>query len=109
MYGDSFTREGSAVTGIGNNVTLTWENMDFGERGEVMLCIDGRTPLETNAVSIRIENENGDSENSLAEFRGTEREEQRFTVQTPGGVCRVNFVFLPGCQFDFYGFRFLKE
>jgi len=37
IYGDCFTRNGDAVTGIGNNVTLTWMDMDFGSAKEVVL------------------------------------------------------------------------
>ena len=32
--------------------------------------------------------------------------EQSFEFAAPGGVCDVTFVFLPGCRFDFEGFRF---
>ena len=33
VYGDSFTRDGSRVLGIGNNVSLLFDRMDFGETG----------------------------------------------------------------------------
>jgi hypothetical protein len=29
-----------------------------------------------------------------------------FPVRTPGGLCSVTFVFLPGSAFDFEAFRF---
>ena len=46
---------------------------------------------------------------SLAQFSGTERGVQCFDVNVLPGVCSVAFVFLPGSQFDFYGFTFVKQ
>lgn len=106
IYGDSFTRQGGAVTDIGNNVSLIWENMDFGERKEAKLILAGRTPLPANAITLRMENGEGETLTELVTFRGTETGEQVFPVKVPGGVCRVSFVFLPGSRFDFHRFRF---
>ncbi len=108
VYGDSFRPEDGAVLGIGNNVSLIWENMDFGPLREADLEIDGRTPLEINAVTLRMENGTGESVTEVVRFRGTERGSQTFRVPVPGGNTRVSFVFLPGSQFDFHGFRFRR-
>ena len=109
IYGDSFSRNGDAVTGIGNNVTLEWTGMDFGGKGERMLEIRGRTPLELNTVNVRIKNEQGGETVSALEFDGRRGETQRFRVNTPDGSCTVSFVFLPGSAFDFESFRFFNE
>ena len=109
VYGDSFTRSGSAVTSIGNNVSLVWENMDFGASTHAELRLDGQTPLSTNPVTIRFTNQEGEQLTSLAQFSGTERGVQCFDVNVLPGVCSVAFVFLPGSQFDFYGFTFVKQ
>lgn len=109
VYGDSFTRSGSAVTDIGNNVSLVWENMDFGTSTHAELRLDGQTPLSTNPVTIRFTNQDGEQLTSLAQFSGTERGVQCFDVNVLPGVCSVAFVFLPGSQFDFYGFTFVKQ
>lgn len=106
IYGDSFRREGGSVTGIGNNVTLSWTDMDFGGAGEVSLEIEGRTPLPVNTVSIRIRNTGGDETVSAAEFAGNGPQTQRFRLNVPAGNCTVSFVFLPGSSFDFGAFRF---
>lgn len=106
LYGDSFRREGSAVLDIGNNVTLVWEEMDFGPGGKTHVTVEGRTPLETNAISLRMENAAGDSQTEVLPFSGTEKGQQTFKVTALPGVNRVSLVFLPGCQFDLYGFRF---
>ena len=109
VYGDSFTRAADGVKGIGNNVSLVYENMDFGEASAALLTIDGCTPLAENPITIRCQNEAGESVTALAQFAGTVRGEQTFPVEVLPGVCTVTFVFLPGCQFDFYGFRFRQE
>lgn len=109
VYGDSFTRTEKGIIDIGNNVSLVYGNMDFGEASHAVLCIDGSTPMERNPITIRFQNEAGESLTTLAQFTGTECGEQRFPVEVLSGVCSVTFVFLPGCQFDFYAFRFVQE
>ena len=106
MYGDSFRRDGHAVREIGNNVSLVWEEMDLGDRTEAGLAIRGRTPLEINAITLRMENEAGDAVTEVVRFAGGGEETQRFRVRVPGGKTTVSFVFLPGSQFDFEGFAF---
>ena len=108
IYGDSFRREGRSVTGIGNNVTLSWTEMDFAGADEVVLEIAGSTPLPVNTVSIRVRNESGDETVSAAEFAGDGESTQRFRLKVPAGNCTVSFVFLPGCLFDFNAFRFCR-
>ena len=109
VYGDSFTRTESGVMGIGNNVSLDYENMDFGTAERAVLAIDGCTPLEENPITIRFTREDGQTLTTLAQFRGTDRGWQEFAIDVMPGVCSVTFVFLPGCQFDFYAFRFRQE
>ena len=108
MYGDSFRREGNAVNGIGNNVTLTWTGMDFGCGGAAMLEIDGRTVLPVNTIIIRIKNFQGEEITGIADFTGCDGPAQHFSIRIPEGKCSVSFVFLPGCSFDFRGFRFFR-
>ena len=109
VYGDSFTRKADCIADIGNNVSLVYENMDFGDATHARLTIDGYTPLKENPITIRLQNEAGESVTSLAQFKGTARGAQSFPVEVLPGVCTVSFVFLPGCQFDFNGFRFDQE
>ncbi len=108
VYGDSFTCGTDGVLGIGNNVSLVYGSMDFGDTRHAVLTIDGRTPLTENPITIRYQNEAGESLTTLAQFKGVRRGEQSFEVEVLPGVCTVTFVFLPGCRFDFYNFRFRK-
>ena len=109
LYGDSFRTEGKTVSGIGNNVTLTWKDMDFEGAGQVILEIRGSTTLPLNTVSVLIRNEKGDERKQAADFSGTKGNVQRFFIEVPDGLCTVSFVFLPGSQFDFNSFRFYRE
>ncbi len=106
VYGDSFVRSTEGVLGIGNNVSLVYENMDFGTATHAILSIEGCTPLGENPITVRFQNVQGETLTTLAQFKGTERGRQSFEVEVLPGICTVTFVFLPGCQFDFYGFRF---
>ena len=105
IYGDSFTRSAGAITGIGNNVSLVFERMDFGACHRVKLILCGRTPLVQNPITIHIRREDGEEIREVAAFHG-EGTQQHFDLPVPGGLCTVTFVFLPGSQFDFECFRF---
>lgn len=107
LYGDTFTVTADAVEGIGNNVSLEFENMDFGEKGFGQITICGRTKLPENTIHIRFFNEDGESVNQLVEFPHSEEyKEVTFPLQSVAGNTRVGFVFLPGCDFDFKWFCF---
>lgn len=106
VYGDCFRREGDAVTGIGNNVTLAWTDMDFGGADEAVLEIEGSTPLPVNTICIRIRNEQGEEKTFAADYPGDGTVKKTFRIPVPNGNCTVSFVFLPGSSFDFLGFRF---
>ncbi len=109
IYGDSFTRGEDGVYGIGNNVSLVYENMDFGDAAHAVLEIDGCTPLDENPITIRYQNAEGETLTALAQFKGCGRGKQQFEAEVLPGLCTVSFVFLPGCQFDFYGLQYRQE
>ncbi|MBR3105810.1 MAG: DUF4982 domain-containing protein [Clostridia bacterium] len=107
LYGDSYQKDSDAVRKIGNNVTLSFHHMEFEKAGKMLLTLDGATELDINTVSLRVTNEQGEAAVSTCGFKQSKRGEHTFTVDVPGGLCDVSFVFLPGSSFDFYGFRFL--
>lgn len=108
IYGDTFTVTQDAVLGIGNNVSLEFENMDFGERGFGQITICGRSTLPVNSIHIRFFYEDKEPVNQLVEFpRSEEYTEVTFPLESCTGKCRVGFIFLPGCDFDFKWFKFL--
>lgn len=107
IYGDTYKEVEDAVEGIGNNVSLEYENMEFGEDGISKITVCGRTPLENNTIHIRFFGEDGQGVNQLVEFPHSEEyAEHSFALEPTFGTKKVVFVFLPGCDFDFKWFRF---
>ena len=109
VYGDSFTRDGSRVLGIGNNVSLLFDRMDFGETGCCGIRITGRSPLPANTVHLMFAAaDGGETERRVVEFGPqTDWGEQTFTFEPVTGARQVTFLFLPGTQFDFDSFTFI--
>ncbi|SCY35308.1 beta-galactosidase [Paenibacillus polysaccharolyticus] len=108
LYGDTFTIENDRVAGIGNNVSLEFEQMDFTSEGASKLVIYGASAIDKNTIHIRFSGANGQS-NQLVEFTQSEGYEERtFELEPVYGEQKVTFIFLPGSQFDFGWFRFEK-
>ncbi|MGV2806576.1 hypothetical protein GNF85_23845, partial [Clostridium perfringens] len=60
-------------------------------------------------IHIRFANSEGES-NQLVEFtRSVGYEEQLFDLEHVTGKQKVTFIFLPGSQFDFGWFRFVRS
>ena len=57
IYGDSYTFKDDRVEGIGNNVSLVFEQMDFTEKGATKISIYGRSPIDKNTIHIRFSGE----------------------------------------------------
>ncbi|RDY32185.1 glycoside hydrolase family 2 TIM barrel-domain containing protein [Lachnotalea glycerini] len=106
IYGDTFTISSHCVEGIGNNVSLEFKNMDFGNRGAGKVIICGRCPIDRNTIQIHFHNEAFDSI-EIAELNHSDHfEVQTFDIRRVFGMQTVTFVFLPGSNFDFQWFRF---
>lgn len=105
VHGDSFEISGGSVLGIGNNVTLEFAGMDFS-KGVSALEITGRTRHDNDSIHVHIIGESTMRE--IVEFGGSDGVR---TVRVPlgafSGKAAVQFRFLPGCDFDFAGFRFI--
>ncbi|MDE7211290.1 MAG: hypothetical protein K2O03_07580, partial [Lachnospiraceae bacterium] len=106
----TFTVQEDAIVGIGNNVSLEYDAMDFGEKGFARLLVCGRTPLEKNTIHVRFLDENGTEIKQIAEFvHSDDYTVQEFALDSVKGCNKVTFVFLPGCEFDFKWFQFVAE
>lgn len=107
VYGDSFERNGNTITGIGNNVTLVFDNMDFGEHMVKQVSICGKTSHAMNDIRLVTEWGDGSKEQESLEFPYSETEQVvTFSVVPKNGNAKVSFVFLPGSHFDFHWFQF---
>ena len=108
ITGDSFTKTRDAVEGIGNNVNIDFEDMDFGEeKAPASITICGRSNSENNTINLKFFVADGKSQTQVIDFAHTDAyEEKTFPVIPLKGKQKVSFVFLPGCNFDFKWFRF---
>ncbi len=103
LYGDTYRREGDRIAHIGNNVTVGFAALEFGD-GASTVTVCGKTHHERDTVEIRI----GD-EVTAVDFAASDKPYE-VTVSVSGavGTADVNAVFLPGCDFDLYYIRFNK-
>jgi len=107
ISGDSYTVTSDAVEGIGNNVTLIFDDMDFTANSMNKIQICGSTPLAKNVIQIRFDDGEVESIQVVEFMRTTDYEVQEFMLEDVGFNQRVSFIFLPGCQFDLKWFRFI--
>ncbi|MBS4194133.1 DUF4982 domain-containing protein [Bacillus sp. FJAT-49870] len=108
IYGDTFERIETRVEGIGNNVSLEFEQMDFTKEGVTKLIISGRSPIDKNTIHVRYASEEGENI-QIIEFKKSDGYEERmFEIEKITGNQKVTFIFLPGSTFDFGWFRFVK-
>ena len=107
IAGDSFKRTDEAVEGIGNNVVLDFADMNFGDKSASKLTICGKSNSENNTINIKFFETDGTSTTQIIEFAHTDAyEEKTFELKPVTGEKKVDFVFLPGCNFDFKWFKF---
>lgn len=107
VYGDDFARDGGAIRGIGNNVSVVLRDMDFEGARRARLTITGSTPLAVNPIQVRVSgSDGGETLTECAFARAGAAAAQAFDVALPGGRCIVTFVFLPGSRFDFEALQF---
>ena len=112
VYGDSFRIEKTAVRDIGNNVTLEFGDMDFGEKGANRVTVTGSTPLAVNTIHVHFTGGDGETVNRILEFKGTGKTEassQSFRIEPLTGTGKIELIFLPGSNFDFESVQFERN
>ncbi|HHT37638.1 MAG: glycoside hydrolase family 2 TIM barrel-domain containing protein [Candidatus Wallacebacter cryptica] len=106
LYGDTYTIKEDTIEGIGNNVSLVFEDMDFGDSGADKLVIYGRAPQGKNTIHISFADEDGETR-QIIEFPASEEYQKlEFPIEKVTGKQTVTFIFLPGSNFDFGWFKF---
>ncbi len=104
ILGDSFKVGQRSVTDIGNNVVLSYDAMDFGEKGAGKLIIHGKTELNTLTIRLRFSGDGFEEVQNFAISGQNDTHEIDLTRLTGRGT--VDFIFLPGTKFDFDSFEF---
>ena len=109
IYGDAFCRIDDAITGIGNNVTIEYTDMDFGDETSAVIEITGRSPIAKNTIHVRTSNGTEEALN-IAEFTYSEDYTTKcFPVNVLSGSQTVTLLFLPGSNFDLKSIHFVKK
>ena len=108
IYGDDFRIEGAAVTGIGNNVSLVFKEMDFGDEGTSRIVIMGRAPKSDNTIHVRFADASGEIKNIIEFKKSEEVTECEFEFDKIKGMKDVSLVFMPGSYFDLESIEFKK-
>lgn len=108
IYGDDFKADGRCVTGIGNNVSLVFKEMDFGEEGTSKICIKGRAPKGDNTIHVRFADPSGEIKNIIEFKKCDEYTECEYEFDKIKGMKDVSLVFMPGSCFDLESIEFKK-
>ncbi len=111
VYGDAFKAcEGedgkSAIEQIGNNVTIGFAQMDFGEAGACRITMESRSPLPLSTVQLRFKTESDEHVQAIQVPGSSEYAEHTFEIEPLSGTGTVEFIFMPGSNFDMKQFRF---
>lgn len=111
IYGDDFTIcEDGAVEGIGNNVTLVFENMDFGDAGSGSVELCCRSKLSKNSIQFVFDGKDTQIKNMVEAPGSEDYTSAVFPLETNiTGRGTVSLVFLPGCRLDLAWIRFLPQ
>jgi beta-galactosidase len=110
IYGDSFTITPEAVERIGNNVSIVFEEMKFGQTGTAAVELCWRSDLPKNSIRIAFAGKDDEQQRTVEVERAKSWSSAVFPL---GGRITedrtVSLIFLPGCSLDLAWVRFLER
>ncbi|MDR2590621.1 MAG: DUF4982 domain-containing protein, partial [Oscillospiraceae bacterium] len=110
LYGDAFKVVDDTVEGIGNNVSITYEDMDFAENGTNEVTINWRSKLSENSIRIDFIGESDTITQMITLPTAKAYTEKTFSLsERIKGNRKVVLVFLPGCDLDLKSVQFLER
>ncbi|MDR2023099.1 MAG: DUF4982 domain-containing protein [Hungatella sp.] len=116
ITGDSFflCEDTGLVKEIGNNVTLTWLEMDFGEKGSVSLELCYQSACMNNSVRLIFGESSGERADVIQMLQLSSDSSGPVTRTFPlsekiSGVQKVSLLFLPGTSLDLHWIHFRKS
>ncbi len=109
VYGDAFEIKPDYIAHIGNNVTVEFNDFDFGDGDVKTVTITGRTYNTSDTVHIRFFDDNGQKDSTAVIFYGEEGlVTKTFDIPSVKGKTDIKLIYLPGCDFDLYSIEFDK-
>ena len=109
IYGDSYRIEEDIVKNIGNNVTIDFGIIDFGEIKPDKVTICGRANGDRNTIHLRFNGPDGEIRNIFECEASEDIVETSIDIDNIKGVGNVQLIFLPGCDFDYKWIKFTAE
>ena len=104
--GDNYRVESDGVYGITNNVDLGFGEFDFGARGARKITLTGQSHVPQCTIHLHFSRD-GITETQIIDIPKTETTDTfTFPLEPMYDICAVNFIFLPGSNFDLVSFRF---
>lgn len=105
-YGDRFTKTNWGFSDIGNNTTFIFDELNFKKEVN-KITIEGMALLEANSIRIILTNREKLRDTVQVEFiKNNDFTNQTFDIKPIVGKYKVEFVFLPGSNFNFKTFKF---
>ncbi len=104
--GDAYDVTEDGIYGISNNVDLAFGAFDFGERGARTITVTGRSHVPQSTIHLHFTKDDRTETQIIDIPKGDEAETFTFSLEPVYGTCTVNFIFLPGTDFDLLSFRF---
>ncbi|MDR6553900.1 beta-galactosidase [Paenibacillus qinlingensis] len=109
VYGDCFTVREDTIEQIGNNVSLVYENMDFGELGASQIEICWRSHIAQNSIQLVFTDDQREIRQMIEVASRENYTSAVFNLdETITGTNKVSLIFLPGCNIDIGWLQFFK-
>lgn len=106
IYGDTYELSGTLIKGIGNNVSIEYDNMDFTDKGVTKLILHGRNNSSSDSIRIMFNGADGEIKEMITVEISKELTRKEIDLPIIKGKQKVTFVFLPGSNFDLDWFQF---
>ena len=104
--GDAYQVTQDGIYGISNNVDLGFGSFDFGDRGAQTITVTGCSHAPQCTIHLHFTKDDVTETQIIDIPKTDEAETFTFAIDPVFGLCNVNFIFLPGTDFDLHSFRF---
>ena len=110
VYGDCFDIREDTIENIGNNVSLVYENMDFGKLGASQIEICWRSQIVQNSIQLVFTDDGQREIKQMIEVASHEEYASAvFSLEESiTGQNTLSLIFLPGCNIDIGWLRFIR-